>query len=68
MPVAVGHGPSVLTIPRSTLMNIHSNATKGLLQYQQLELDLFRMAALYILEYMKEEFLSVVTSLFLEKV
>lgn len=65
---ALGAGPSVLTIPRSTLMKIHSMANDGDRQYQQLELDLYRLAALYIVEYMKEELLSVATSIFLDTV
>lgn len=64
----LGHGPSVLTVPHSTLMKIHNMATKGERQYQQLELDLFRLAALYIVEYMKEEFLSAATSVYLDNV
>lgn len=64
----LGHGPTVLTVPHSTLMRIHKLATEGQLQYQQLELDLFRMAALYIVEYMHEEFMGQASGLCLSSV
>eukprot|EP00210_Caulerpa_lentillifera_P005532 g5291.t1 len=59
---AVGQGPSILTVPHSVLQRIHAEAIKGNLQYQQLELDLFRVAALYTVRFLQTQFLHLITS------
>jgi len=63
-----GIGPSLLTVPRSMLKMIHTYASGGHLLYQQIELDLFRMAAMYITEFMSEELLELCTTFHLQKV
>lgn len=63
---ALGHGPSILSIPSTTVQHIHKMASDGDEEYQRVELDMFRLAALHVLEYMQDDVMELALSLFLE--
>ncbi|GMH41796.1 hypothetical protein BSKO_09706 [Bryopsis sp. KO-2023] len=63
---ALGQGPSMLTIPHSMVQHIHAMAVQGNSEYQQLELDMFRLSALYVVEYMQDEIMETTVGLFLD--
>lgn len=58
-----GQGPCVVTVPHSVLETIHAEAKNGNRQYQQLELDLHRVAALYVVQFLQNRYLHLTTSL-----
>lgn len=58
-----GQGPCVVTVPHSVLEKIHAEAKNGNHQYQQLELDLHRVAALYVVQFLQNRYLHLTTSL-----
>lgn len=63
---ALGHGPSILTIPRTTVQRIHMMASNGDEEHQRVELDMFRLAALHVVEYMQDDVMALAIGLFLD--
>lgn len=56
---ALGHGPSIVSIPGETLKIIHRKAASGSRDHQQFEMCLFRLASLHVIEFMQEEILDI---------
>lgn len=63
---ALGRGPTIVTLPASVMAQIREHATKGRAEFQQLELDMFRLAAVYLVEGMQQEVMDAATMFFLE--
>lgn len=63
---AFGRGPTIVTLPASVLNQIRQQATDGRAEFQQLELDMFRLAAVYLVEGMQQEVMDAATMFFLE--
>lgn len=56
---ALGHGPSILTIPGAMIHQIHLMASRGNQEYQQLELNMFRLGSVHVVEYMVDELMDM---------
>ena len=63
---ALGRGPIILTLPASTMQYIRQRAAGGDPEYQQLELDMFRSAALYVVELLEQDIVEAATEVFME--
>ncbi|GMH41236.1 hypothetical protein BSKO_09146 [Bryopsis sp. KO-2023] len=64
---SLGRGPVILTLPASLLHKIRHSAAGGDPEYQQLELDMFRLAAVYFVEGMQHEIVETATSFFMKR-
>ncbi|KAK9785975.1 hypothetical protein WJX73_007453 [Symbiochloris irregularis] len=55
---ALGRGPLVFELRQSGIRLIRKQAAAGIAAYEQIEVDMFRMAALYILERLKPQLMA----------
>lgn len=64
---SLGRGPVILTLPASLMQKIRHSAAGGDPVYQQLELDMFRLAAVYFVEGMQHEIIETATAFFMKR-
>lgn len=59
---ALGRGPVIVTLPALLMHDIANRAAQGETEYQQLQLDMFRLAAIYLMEGMHKNIIHAVTT------